>query len=91
LKKTFYNIINLASFISFLGKNETFPQDEDTPGLKSYISFLKNYQDKKNKNSTGFFILFIANYCNSFQNDNKISLLCDFLNYKKEKKKKNRN
>ena len=88
MKKTFYNIINLASFISFLGKNETFPQDEDTPGLKSYISFLKNYQDKKNKNSTGFFILFIANYCNSFQNDNKISLLCDFLNYKKEKKKK---
>ncbi len=44
-----HNIINLASFISFLGKNETFPQDEDITGFKSYVSFLKNYQNKKNK------------------------------------------
>jgi hypothetical protein len=88
LEKTKYNIINLASFISFFGKNEIFPQDEDTPGFKSYLSFLKNYQNKRSKNPTGFFILFIANFYTSFQNDNKISLLCDFLNYKTEKKEK---
>lgn len=88
MEKTPFNIINLTSFISSLGKNETFPQDEDIPGIKSYVSFLKNYQNKKNKNSIGFLILFIANFYNPFRNDNKISLLCDFLNYKTEKETK---
>lgn len=80
---------NPITYLSNLGKNELFFQDEDICGLKGYISFMINYEKSAKKNLIAIFILVFTNFFYGPDRSNQLFLLYSSFNLnfscKKEK------
>ena len=72
-----------ASYLPVLGENETFNNDNDVSGIKSFFSSITDFQKKKKKNSILAVILLFSFFFYSLENFSQPSYLFNFLDSRK--------